>query len=127
MNVPAQLFYSQSHEWVEFHPDGTATVGITDYAQDHLGEVVYAEPPKVGTQVKTGIQCAVVESTKAAADVYSPVAGEVLEVNAQLSDTPQSINEAPYTGGWLFKVKLANASDRTALMDSAAYLTHSAS
>jgi glycine cleavage system H protein len=124
LNVPAPLFYSQSHEWVQFNADGTATVGITDYAQDHLGEVVYAEPPKVGSKLATGSQCAVVESTKAAADVYAPVAGEVIEVNADLSATPQQINEAPYAAGWLFKVKLANASDRTGLMDASAYQAH---
>jgi glycine cleavage system H protein len=126
LNVPAPLFYSQSHEWVEFHSDGTATVGITDYAQDHLGEVVYAEPPAVGAQVKTGAQCAVVESTKAAADVYAPVTGEVIAINAELSTAPEHINQAPYAAGWLFKVKLASASDRTGLMDASAYQSHMA-
>jgi glycine cleavage system H protein len=126
LNVPAPLFYSQSHEWVEFHADGTATVGITDYAQDHLGEVVYAEPPAIGTQVKVGAQCAVVESTKAAADVYAPVTGEVIAVNGDLSSNPQTINEAPYAGGWLFKVKVANATDRAGLMDATAYQAHMA-
>ena len=121
LNFPAQLHYTQSHEWVEAHADGTATVGITEYAQDHLGEVVYAEPPKVGSSVTVGAVCGVVESTKAAADVYSPVTGVVTEVNAALSGAPQTINEAPYAAGWFFKVKLTDPADKTGLMDAQAY------
>jgi glycine cleavage system H protein len=121
MDFPAALHYTQSHEWVQLNADGTATVGITAYAQDHLGEVVYAEPPAVGSQVTRGTVCGVVESTKAAADVYSPVTGTVLEFNAALGDSPQTINEAPYAAGWFFKVKLADLTDRTGLMDAAAY------
>jgi glycine cleavage system H protein len=124
LNIPAQLLFTQSHEWVELHDDGTATVGITDYAQDHLGEVVYAEPPKIGAQVSRGAVCAIVESTKAAADVYAPVTGEVTAVNEELNGAPQTINEAPYTTGWFFKVKLANSADREGLMDAAAYQAH---
>lgn len=124
MNVPAPLLYTESHEWVELHADGTATVGITDYAQDHLGEVVYAEPPAVGSTVSKGAVCGVVESTKAAADVYSPVSGEVIAVNDDLGSTPQSINEAPYTTGWFFKVKLSNAGEKDSMMNAAAYEQH---
>jgi glycine cleavage system H protein len=123
-SAPAHFLYTQSHEWVELHSDGTATIGITDYAQDHLGEVVYAEPPAIGSEVVTGSVCGVVESTKAAADVYSPVTGEVVATNDELSSAPQTINEAPYAKGWFFKAKLANASDRNGLMDLAAYETH---
>ncbi len=123
-SAPAHFLYTQSHEWVELHTDGTATIGITDYAQDHLGEVVYAEPPAVGSTVTMGSVCGVVESTKAAADVYSPVSGEVVAINDALAGAPQTINEEPYAQGWFFKVKLASASDRSGLMDLAAYETH---
>ncbi len=120
MNVPAHLHYTESHEWIEFHADGTATVGITDYAQDHLGEVVYAEPPGTGSQITQGSQCCVVESTKAAGDVYAPVSGEVVEVNADLASAPQTINEDPYGKGWLFKLK-PSSQERSGLMDAKAY------
>jgi glycine cleavage system H protein len=121
MNIPANLKYLESHEWVKDNGDGTATVGITEIAQDQLGELVYVELPKVGKALTKGSATAVVESTKAASDVYAPVSGEVVAVNAVLADAPQTVNESPYENGWLFKVKLSNAGELEGLLDAAAY------
>ncbi len=118
--TPADLRYTASHEWVR-DESGLFTVGITDHAQDALGELVYVELPAIGRAVKQGEAIVVVESTKAASDVYAPVDGEVVEVNAALSDTPQSVNEAPYGGGWLLKIKPSNAAQLQALMDATTY------
>ncbi len=105
MNFPQDLRYTASHEWVRLEADGSLTVGITDLAQDSLGELVYVELPAVGRTLKPQEACAVVESTKAASDVYAPIEGEVIAVNAQLASAPQSVNEAPYDAGWLFRIK----------------------
>ena len=120
-NIPADLKYTKSHEWVKLSGDGTATVGITDHAQDQLGDMVYVEAPDAGRSLKAGEACAVVESVKAASDVYAPVAGEVIEGNAGLADAPESVNNDPYGSGWLLKMKLADAAAVNALMDAAAY------
>ena len=119
--VPADLKYTKSHEWVKLNGDGTATIGITDHAQDQLGDMVYVEAPEAGRSLKAGEACAVVESVKAASDVYAPVAGEVIEGNADLTDAPEAVNQDPYGGGWLLKMKLADAAAVNALMDAAAY------
>ena len=120
-NVPADLKYTKSHEWVKLNADGTATIGITDHAQDQLGDMVYVEAPDAGRSLKAGEACAVVESVKAASDVYAPVAGEVIEGNAGLADAPESVNHDPYGSGWLLKMKLADAAAVNGLMDAAAY------
>jgi glycine cleavage system H protein len=118
MNVPADLKYLKSHEWLKLEGD-TATVGITDFAQDQLGDVVFVELPAVGRVVKAGEAVAVVESVKTASDIYSPVSGEVTEVNSSLTDEPEKINTGPYTEGFLFKVRSTGVSE--ALIDAAAY------
>lgn len=125
--VPADLKYTKSHEWVKLNGDGTATIGITDHAQDQLGDMVYVEAPEAGRSLKAGEACAVVESVKAASDVYAPVAGEVIEGNAELTDAPESVNQDPYGSGWLLKMKLADAAAVNALMDAAAYAAFVAS
>ncbi|WP_126452804.1 glycine cleavage system protein GcvH [Sulfuriflexus mobilis] len=119
-NVPTELKYTKSHEWVAIDGD-TATVGITDHAQDLLGDMVFIELPEVGDSVEAGKECAVVESVKAASDVYSPLSGEVVEVNETLADSPETVNSDPYAGGWLYKVKMSNAAEVDAMLDAAAY------
>ncbi|MFM1989729.1 MAG: hypothetical protein RJA99_2686 [Pseudomonadota bacterium] len=121
MASPSDLRYTESHEWVRDNGDGTVTVGITEHAQEALGELVYAELPQPGRTVSKGEAVAVVESTKAASDVYAPIDGEVLEANDALGSAPQTVNEAPYAGGWLFRLKPADAAQLAALMDAAAY------
>jgi glycine cleavage system H protein len=118
LSNPADLSYTASHEWLRDNGDGTITVGITTHAQDALGELVYVELPTVGRTLKAGEACVVVESTKAASDVYSPVAGEVVAVNAALGDAPQTVNESPFDAGWIFKIKPADASPIAALMSA---------
>ena len=120
MNVPADLKYTKSHEWVKQEADGTITVGITQHAQELLGDMVFVESPAVGRKLKAGEECAVVESVKAASDVYAPVAGEVTAVNGELDSAPEKINTDPY-GAWLFKMKPDSAADVAALLDAAAY------
>jgi glycine cleavage system H protein len=102
--TPSDLKYTTSHEWIRQEADGSLTIGITAYAQDHLGELVYVELPAVGNTLTAGNACAVVESTKAAADVYAPISGTIIAINESLSDSPQLVNTAPYTEGWLFRV-----------------------
>jgi glycine cleavage system H protein len=121
MNTPENLKYAKSHEWVKDNGDGTVTVGITDHAQDALGDIVFVELPSVGTQFSAGDTFGVVESVKAASDVYAPVGGEVLEVNSVLKDSPETINDAPYEGGWLMKLKISDAADLDGLLDASAY------
>ncbi len=116
MNFPQELRYTASHEWVRLEADGSLTVGITDLAQDSLGELVYVELPAVGRTVTAKESCAVVESTKAASDVYAPIAGEVIATNDQLSAEPQSVNKSPYDAGWLFRIKPAAAGAEQALL-----------
>ena len=120
MTIPNDLKYTKSHEWVRAEADGTVTIGITHHAQDLLGDMVYVETPNVGRQVTAGAECAVVESVKAASDVYAPIAGEVVAVNAAVTDAPESINKDAY-GAWMFKLKPANAADVNNLLDAAAY------
>ena len=114
MNVPDDLKYAESHEWIRVDGD-TGTVGITDHAQNELTDIVYVDPPKVGAAITAGQPAAVVESVKAASDIYAPVDGEVIEVNDALSTEPALVNTAPYENGWLFKVRLANPSQLDAL------------
>ena len=120
MNNPADLKYTASHEWVKSEADGTVTIGITQHAQELLGDMVFVETPTVGRKLKAREECAVVESVKAAADVYAPVSGEVIAVNGDLDSAPEKINEDPY-GAWMFKIKPDNAADIDTLMDAAAY------
>ncbi len=120
MNVPEDLRYTATHEWVKSEADGTATVGITDHAQSALGDLVYVELPAVGRVVAAGEACAVVESVKAASDIYAPVAGEVVAANPALAGTPEVVNQGAYDA-WLFKLKPADAAATGALLDAAAY------
>jgi len=120
MNIPDSLRYTETHEWVRKESDGTVSVGITDHAQDVLGELVYIELPAVGRQVLGGDACAVVESVKAASDVYAPLAGEVVAVNVALKDSPGELNKDPY-GAWLFRLKPAAQADLAKLLDAGAY------
>jgi glycine cleavage system H protein len=119
--IPAELRYAASHEWARDEADGTITVGITDHAQDALGDLVFVEVPEVGRQVAANEACAVVESVKAASDIYSPAAGEVIAVNESLADAPETINESPYDGGWIFKLKLADPDALGSLLDATGY------
>jgi glycine cleavage system H protein len=121
MEIPQPLKYTASHEWVAAAPDGTLTIGVTAVATDQLGELVYVELPEVGRRLEAGEACAVVESTKAASDVYAPVAGEVLEVNAALAEQPGTVNEGPYEKGWLFRLKPADPGALDGLLDAQAY------
>lgn len=120
MNIPADLKYTPSHEWVRLEADGTATVGITDHAQEALGDIVFLELPEIGRRVEAGKECAVVESVKAASDIYAPVAGEVVARNDAAIDAPESVNQDAYAA-WLFKIKPANPGDLGSLLDAAAY------
>lgn len=119
--VPAELRYAQTHEWVRDNGDGTLTVGITDHAQDALGDIVFVEPPQAGRQVAAGEACAVVESVKAASDIYAPVAGEVVASNGALEGTPETLNQDPYGEGWIFTLKPADPAAIGSLLDAAAY------
>lgn len=121
MDNPSDLRYTASHEWLRDNGDGTVTVGITFHAQDALGELVYVELPEAGRSVAAGEACVVVESTKAASDVYAPVAGEIVEVNPALGDAPQTVNEAPYGTGWLFRMKPADAGAIVSLLTADQY------
>ncbi|MGV3659110.1 MAG: glycine cleavage system protein GcvH [Prosthecobacter sp.] len=122
-NVPDNLRYRDSHEWID--PQQTpAPVGITDHAQAELTDVVFVDLPKVGTQVSAGQQVCVIESVKAASDIYAPVSGEIVEANEALSSDPGLINREPFGAGWIFKIKSSNAGEADALMDAAAYRAH---
>jgi glycine cleavage system H protein len=120
MNVPKDLRYTSSHEWVKREGDGTFAIGITDHAQEQLGDIVFVEPPKPGRKVKAGEAVGVVESVKAASDIYSPVAGEIVAANEALADAPQQVNEGAY-GAWMFRVKADEPADVDKLLDAAAY------
>lgn len=119
-NIPADLRYAASHEWARLEADGSVTVGISDHAQEALGDVVYVELPEVGKQLAAGQEAGVVESVKAASDIYAPVAGEVIAVNEALSDSPELVNGEPYAA-WFFKLKPNNAADLDNLLDAAGY------
>ena len=119
-NLPAELRYAASHEWARLEQDGSVTVGITDHAQEALGDVVYVELPEVGKSLAAGEQAGVVESVKAASDIYAPLGGEVIAVNEALADAPESVNTEPY-GAWFFKLKPASVAELDQLLDAAAY------
>ena len=120
MSIPNDLKYTKSHEWVRLEDDGTATIGITQHAQELLGDMVFVETPAVGRQLKQGDECAVVESVKAAADVYAPITGEVTAANQELASAPEKINQDAYAA-WLFRLKPASTADLEKLLDSAGY------
>lgn len=119
-NIPPELKYTRTHEWVKEEADGTYTVGITDHAQHLLGDIVYVELPEIHRAVEAGNEITVVESVKAAADVYSPLSGEVIAINEQLNTEPQLVNSSPYEDGWLFKLKISDASVKD-LLDAKTY------
>jgi glycine cleavage system H protein len=120
MNVPADLRYAKTHEWIRVEGD-TVTVGITDHAQTELTDIVYAEPPKVGTEVQAGATAAVVESVKAASDIYSPLSGTVTEVNSELSANPALLNTDPFGQGWIYRMKASSPAEVEALLTPEAY------
>ncbi|AJP47810.1 hypothetical protein PG1C_03690 [Rugosibacter aromaticivorans] len=124
MNIPTHLKYAASHEWSKAESDGTITVGITDHAQEALGDIVFLELPVIGRVLKVGEECAVVESVKAASDIYAPVSGEVIAINQAVADVPESVNSSPYDN-WLFRIKPSNptemAAQLSALLDADAY------
>jgi glycine cleavage system H protein len=120
-NIPSDLKYAKSHEWLKPAGDGTALVGITDHAQSALGDITFVQLPKVGTVLKAGDSFGVVESVKAASDIYAPVAGTVVEVNKALDANPEKVNHAPYTDAWMLKLKLANPADVNSLLSSDDY------
>ena len=121
-NLPTELKYAKTHEWARDEGDGTITVGITDHAQDQLGDLVFVDLPEQGDSVEAGEECAVVESVKAASDIYSPASGEIIAVNAALEDSPEMVNEGAFGDGWLFKVKMSDASELNNLLDADGYL-----
>jgi glycine cleavage system H protein len=120
-NVPSDLKYTKSHEWVKQNSDGSVTVGITHHAQDLMGDMVYVDLPQAGVKVVAGKECGVVESVKAASDVYSPVSGDVIETNGALTDSPDTVNKDPYGTGWMFRVKPSNIAELSTLLDAKAY------
>lgn len=120
MNVPKELKYADSHEWMRAESDGTVTIGITDHAQEALGDLVFIELPAVGRKLAAGEACAVVESVKAASDVYAPVAGEVVAANTDITSTPESLNADAY-GAWLFRVRPSDPNALASMLDAAAY------
>lgn len=119
-NIPAELKYTKSHEWVRAEADGTVTVGVTDHAQEALGDVVFLELPEVGRKLAAGEACAVIESVKAASDIYAPVAGEIIATNDDTADSPETVNADAYAA-WLFKIKPDNISDVAGLLDASGY------
>ena len=121
MEVPADRRYSAEHEWAFVEDDGTVRIGISEFAQHELGDVIYVELPKVGARVKQKDQMGEIESVKTVSDLFSPVTGEVVEINAAVKDKPELVNEDPYNSGWLVKVKPDDAGELDALMDSAVY------
>jgi glycine cleavage system H protein len=120
-NIPADLRYARTHEWARLNEDGSVTVGITDNAQEQLGDMVYVEVPDVGKIVKAAQPCAVVESVKAASDVYAPLGGEIMEVNSNLGDSPETVNQDAYGEGWMFRLRPSDPGQMDQLLDAAAY------
>jgi len=120
-NIPSELKYATSHEWVRNEGDGTVTIGITEHAQELLGDMVFVELPEVGDSVSTGDDVAVAESVKAASDIYAPVTGEVVEVNEDLEDSPELVNSDPFGDGWMFKLKIEDAGELESLLDAEGY------
>ena len=119
--VPTDLRYTSSHEWVRLEDDGTVTVGITDHAQDALGDLVFVELPEIGSELAQGDACCVVESVKAASDIYMPISGEIVDTNQSLVDEPEIINNSSYDDGWIFKIKPTDEDDIEELMDASSY------
>ena len=120
-HVPAELRFAKSHEWVRMEKDGSATIGITDYAQSSLGDITYVQLPAMGTVLRAGEVFGVVESVKAASDLYAPVSGKVLAANGALASAPEAVNSAPYGDGWLLKLEVANVAEVQGLLDAGAY------
>lgn len=120
-NIPAELRYTTSHEWVRSEGDGVFTVGITEHAQELLGDMVFLDLPDEGDAVATGDDCAVAESVKAASDIYAPIGGEIVEINEELEATPELVNSDPYGDGWLFKIKAEDAEEHLGLLDAESY------
>lgn len=120
-SIPTELKYATSHEWVRNDGNGVFTVGITEHAQELLGDMVFVELPEVGDSVTQGDDCAVAESVKAASDIYAPLSGEVVEVNDALADSPEQVNASPYNDGWMFKIKASDEAELDALLDAAGY------
>lgn len=124
-NVPEELLYSEDHEWVAYDADsGVATVGITDYAQGELGDIVFLELPDVGTQTRPKVSCGTIEAVKAVAELYAPLTGEVVEVNHELDDHPETVNQDPYGEGWMIKIRLADPEEVESLLDASEYQAH---
>lgn len=122
VDIPKELGYRETHEWVRNEGDGTVTVGITDYAQDSLGDIVYVELPELGDELDLGQEAGVVESVKAASDVFAPLTGTVIAINEALEDTPEIINASPYGDGWFYRLRLADPAELDDLLDAQAYL-----
>ncbi len=120
-DIPDDLKYTASHEWVKLNDDGTVSVGITGHAQELLGDIVFVETPEIETEFTAEEACCVVESVKAASDIYMPISGEVVDANADLTDTPELINSSPYDDGWIFKIKPSNEDELEGLMDAQTY------
>ena len=123
-DVPNELRYTKSHEWVRADEEGIATIGITDHAQEMLGDLVFVELPEVGAALGIGSECAVVESVKAASDVFSPVSGDVVEVNELLADAPETINQDAYEAGWIYRLRMSAPAELDALLDADSYAEH---
>ena len=123
-NIPDELRYATSHEWIRIEDDGNASVGISDHAQDALGDIVFVELPEPGTSVNAKDEVAVVESVKAASDIYSPVLGSIIAINETLLDAPETVNSSPYENGWFFKIKVSDAAELEELMDAEGYSEH---
>ncbi|HBO21580.1 MULTISPECIES: glycine cleavage system protein GcvH [unclassified Providencia] len=121
-NTPAELKYTREHEWVRDEGNGEYTVGITEHAQETLGDMVFVDLPDVGNVVDAGDDCAVVESVKAASDIYAPLSGEIIAVNEDLNDSPELVNEQPYQDGWIFRIKISDEAELADLIDADAYI-----
>ena len=122
-NIPTELRYASTHEWIRPEGEGVFTVGITEHAQELLGDMVFLDLPDEGDAISTGDDCAVAESVKAASDIYAPITGEIIAINEALEDTPELVNSDPYGDGWLFKVKAEDANEFEGLLDAEAYAT----
>ena len=120
-NIPGELKYSQEHEWIRTEDDGTVTIGITDYAQELLGDMVFIELPEIGDHIENGEEVGVAESVKAASDIYTPLSGKVIAINQDLDDTPDMVNKDPYHDGWLFQMELADAEEMNELLSAEEY------
>lgn len=120
-NIPSELRYLSSHEWLRVEDDGTAVVGITEHAQDAMGDLVFVETPEVGSTVKASDEAGVVESVKAASDIYAPVSGEIVAINEVLEDAPETVNQDPYGDGWMFRIKMSDPSEVESLLSADDY------